>query len=207
MSRLLRIPLGVLVVLSCALNASAHGGGAHEQIVLDDNADWATKHMAEEHHISTFDALSFFRLHDYDSTGVWTTEDIRRTYGLRDPSSAHISELKKQGVVDTVLGIYDANKDGEITSEEFVSKWDAGEKLPDFGMGPGHHGDDEYEYEIHHWEKYHSGDDVKEEDLNHPEDIEHFAKHDEMDRRREEWEKMEWKGVVERNIPAKFRIN
>jgi hypothetical protein len=67
-----------------------------------------------------------------------------------------------------------------------------------------------YEYEIHHWEKYHSGEDAKEEDLTHPEDIEHFRKHDEEDARHEEWEKTQReakRGVVERNIPAKFRVN
>jgi len=67
-----------------------------------------------------------------------------------------------------------------------------------------------YEYEIHHWEKYHSGEDVREEDLTHPEDIEHFRKHDEEDARHEEWEKTQREakqGVVERNIPTKFRVN
>ena len=39
-------------------------------------------------------------------------------------------------------------------------------------MGPGHHGDDEYEYEIHHFEKFHN-EDTTEEELTHPEDIEH----------------------------------
>src|SRR4051794_27498508 len=106
-------------------------------------------------------------------------EDIKRTYGLRDPSTSHIPEEKKESVVAHVLDIFDLDKDGKITAQEFQQRWDEGEKLPDFGMGPGHHGDDEYEYEIHHWEKYHSGDDVKEEDLNHPEDIEHFRKHEE----------------------------
>lgn len=32
---------------------------------------------------------------------------------------------------------------------------DKGKRMRDFGLGPGHHGDDEYEYEIHHFEKYH----------------------------------------------------
>lgn len=161
----------------------------------------------EEHHISAFDAGVFFSLHDYDSTGVWTAEDIRRTYGLRDASSAHISETKKAGVVQTILDMFDINRDGEISAAEFHQKDAEGVKLPDFGMGPGHHGDDEYEYEIHHWEKYHSGDDVKEEDLNHPEDIEHFRKHEEMEQRQADWERTERNGIVEKNIPAKFRVN
>lgn len=134
-------------------------------------------------------------------------DDIRRTYGLADPSTSNIPEAKKEGVVNAIMSIFDIDRSGAITLEEFTSKWNQGERLPDFGMGPGHHGDDEYEYEIHHWEKYHSGDDVREEDLTHPEDIEHFAKHDEMERRREEWERKERAGVVLDNIPAKFRVN
>ncbi|KAI4623044.1 uncharacterized protein J4E87_006137 [Alternaria ethzedia] len=146
-------------------------------------------------------------MHDYDSTGLWTTVDIRKTYGLEDPSSASISETKKQMVVQTILDMFDINKDGSITLAEFLQKDSENVKLPDFGMGPGHHGDDEYEYEIHHWEKYHSGDDVKEEDLNHPEDIAHFKMHEEKEAAQEEWERLELRGVVEKNIPQKYRRN
>jgi hypothetical protein len=46
MSRLLRIPLSALLFLSFTLNANAHGGSGHEQIVVADDADWATRHMA-----------------------------------------------------------------------------------------------------------------------------------------------------------------
>jgi CRISPR/Cas system-associated endonuclease/helicase Cas3 len=109
--------------------------------------------------------------------------------------------------VQQVLKLYDTDHDGAITLQEFHQGTANGIKLPDFGLGPGHHGDDEYEYEIHHWEKYHSGDDVKEEDLTHPEDIEHFAKHEEMERRMDEWFAAEKRGIVEKNIPAKFRVN
>jgi hypothetical protein len=224
MNRLLQTPLSALLLLSCVYKASAHGGGEQPQIVVAPDADWPTRHMAgmhkhfnasrmslinrvEEHHISGFDATTFFNLHDYDSTGIWTSVDIKRTYGLEDPSSSHISHTKKNMVVSTVLDMFDINKDGEISLAEYLQKDKENVKLPDFGMGPGHHGDDEYEYEIHHWEKYHSGDDVKEEDLNHPEDIEHFKKHEEMEARQEEWERAEARGIVEKNIPAKYRRN
>ncbi|ORY19009.1 secretory pathway protein-like protein Ssp120 [Clohesyomyces aquaticus] len=196
-------PLLLAVIVSSVLG---HGGG-HEQIVVADDADWATRHMAEEHHISSFDAATFFTLHDYDSTGVWSADDIRRTYGLSDPSSDHIVESEKARVVAEVLKVYDVDNSGTIDLHEFTMLSSKGVKLPDFGMGPGHHGDDEYEYEIHHWEKYHGGDDVKEEDLNHPEDIEHFRMHDEKEARQEEWERREREGIVEANIPAKFRAN
>ncbi|KAF2829380.1 secretory pathway protein-like protein Ssp120 [Ophiobolus disseminans] len=206
MNRLIQAPLSAFLLLSCAYKASAHGG-EHSQIVVAPDADWATRHMAEEHHISGFDATTFFNLHDYDSTGLWTSTDIQRTYGLADPSSSHISLTKKDMVVQTVLDMFDINKDGAVSLSEYLQKDSENIKLPDFGMGPGHHGDDEYEYEIHHWEKYHSGDDVKEEDLNHPEDIEHFRKHEEMDARQEAWERAEAKGIVESNIPSKYRRN
>ena len=68
----------------------------------------------------------------------------------------------------------DLDSDGAITLEEFLAFHDAGNKLPDFGLGVGAHGDDEYEYEIHHFEKYHSESDT-EEMLNHPEDIAHVS--------------------------------
>jgi hypothetical protein len=109
--------------------------------------------------------------------------------------------------VQTILDMFDIDKNGEISQAEFVQRDSENVKLPDFGMGPGHHGDDEYEYEIHHWEKYHSGDDVKEEDLTHPEDIAHFKLHEEQEAAQEAWEQAEKMGIVEKNIPAKFRVN
>lgn len=163
---------------------------------------------AEEHHISGFDAATFFRLHDYESTGLWTGRDILRTYGLLQPPSASsppITPAKKDMLVSTVLKMFDTNHDSAISLSEFETQTAAGVQLPDFGFGPGHHGDDEYEYEIHHWEKYHSGDDVREEDLTHPEDLEHFRLHEENEKKQEEWEREEMGGVVERNIPGKFR--
>lgn len=82
----------------------------------------------------------------------------------------------------------------------------AGKRLPNFGLGPGHHGDVEYEYEIHHFEKYH-GDDTKVEDLNHPEDIEHFRNHDAAEDAEARLEQLERMQIVEANIPQKFRRN
>ncbi|GAM88618.1 hypothetical protein ANO11243_066520 [Dothideomycetidae sp. 11243] len=192
--------LSLLALLSLAL---AHGG--HDQSPLAPDADWASRHMAEEHHISSFDASSFFSLHDYSSRGTWDGDDILKTYGLRDASLSHLPSSAREDVVKRILNIYDANHDGVVSREEFVSKFEKGERLPDLGHGPGHHGDDEYEYEIHHFEKYH-GEDAKEEDLVHPEDIAHFKHHDEMERLEEELERMEAQaGVVEANIPGKFR--
>ena len=106
----------------------------------------------EEHHITSFDAGSFFNLHDYDSSGEWTAEDILKTYGLRDESTNHISQLDKGKAVRKVIELYDRDVSGTVSFAEFVVGNAEGIELPDFGFGPGHHGDDEYEYEIHHFE-------------------------------------------------------
>jgi hypothetical protein len=67
-----------------------------------------------------------------------------------------------------VLDLYDHDKNGAISYAEYTISEAKGVRLPDFGYGPGHHGDDEYEYEIHHWELYHD-ENTTEEDLIHPE--------------------------------------
>jgi len=182
---------------------NAHRG--HEQVPITADADWATKHMAEEHHIQSFDPDTFFKLHDFDNTGAWSRDDIVRMYGLAHSSTSHIAQSDKNSAVSDVLKLFDADKSETVSYAKFTIASAKGIRLPDFGFGPGHHGDDEYEYEIHHWEKYHSGDDVKEEDLTHPEDIEYFKKHEEDERRQEEWDKKSQSGaIIEDNIPKKF---
>lgn len=47
--------------------------------------------------------------------------------------------------------------------------------------------------------------DTREEDLTHPEDIEHFRKHDEMDAAAERQRLLDEMQIVEANIPQKFR--
>ncbi|KAG9660478.1 putative secretory pathway protein, partial [Aureobasidium melanogenum] len=195
--------LGLALVFLSALKVSAHGGG-HEQAPIAADADWATRHMAEEHHINSFDAGSFFNLHDYDSSGTWTPDDIRKTYGLKDESTKDLSDEKKEEVVRKILDLFDKDRSGSVSYAEFLIADAHGIKLPDFGYGPGHHGDDEYEYEIHHFEKFH-GDDTTEEDLTHPEDIAHFRKHDMMEQEAERQAKLDRMEIVEANIPQKFR--
>ena len=125
-------------------------------------------------------------------------------YGLFDRSAAHISEADKDSVVKRILAMYDSDNSGKISRAEFTEISAKGVVLPDLGFGPGHHGDDEYEYEIHHWEKYHSGPDVKIEDLTHPEDIEHFRMHEEEELAQDTFETAIAIGIVEENIPRKF---
>lgn len=126
-----------------------------------------------------------------------------KTYGLLDSSNAHLTTDQKENVVREVLKLFNPSGYGTVTRDEWMSQTQAGFRLPDFGYGPGHHGDIEYEYEIHHYEKFH-GEDAKEEDLTHPEDIEHFRLHDEMELAQQRLEQLESMQIVEGNIPRKF---
>lgn len=127
-----------------------------------------------------------------------------RTYGLFDDSNKGMEQKRKDEVLDILLGLLDKDADFSVSRKEWMDYVDSGKTLPDLGTGPGHHGDDEYEYEIHHWEKYHD-ENTKLEDLTHPEDIEHFKKHDEMEDAEERLEAMQKLAIVESNIPQKFR--
>lgn len=53
-------------------------------------------------------------------------------------------------------------------------------------------------------DRYHD-ENTKEEDLTHPEDIEHFKKHDELEAEEEAQRKLDSQPIVEHNIPMKFR--
>ncbi|KXX82302.1 Calcineurin B-like protein 4 [Madurella mycetomatis] len=196
-----------IVLAGIAGYALAHGdhGSDSQRPIVDENASWMEKHMAEEHHAGGFDAASFFTLHDFDTDGSWEAQEILRTYGLMDESNKHVTQERKDEIVREIMGLIDANGDGRISRDEFVHFIEvAGKTLPDMGTGPGHHGDDEYEYEIHHWEKYHD-ENTKLEDLTHPEDIEHFRKHEQMEAEQEQAEQLTRQSIVEDNIPAKFR--
>lgn len=52
--------------------------------------------------------------------------------------------------------------------------------------------------------RYH-GDDTELEDLIHPEDIEHFKKHEEMEREEERAAELKKRSVITENIPKMFR--
>jgi len=195
-------PLLQLAVISAGiLVVNAHG--SHGQAGVD-SSDWATMHMASEHHIDNFDPSSFFSLHDFNSDGVWTADEVRRLYGLNDESNNNVAQEIKDNAVNEVFSIFDLEKTGQITRNLWLHLIGKGRRLPDFGLGPGHHGDDEYEYEIHHFEKFHD-ENTKVEDLIHAEDIAHFKKHDHMEDEAERTEKLERMQIVEANIPSKFR--
>ncbi|KAL4887503.1 hypothetical protein BJY04DRAFT_176096 [Aspergillus karnatakaensis] len=197
----------MLITLSMALLAlsssfaNAHGSHSSPQ---NPSADWATRHMQEEHHIDSFDPASFFTLHDYDASGSWTPEEVRKTYGMDHETNAALTDERKQEALREVFTLFDPANTGYISRDNWMRLISDGVKLPDFGFGPGHHGDIEYEYEIHHFEQFH-GEDATEEELTHPEDIEHFRRHDEEDEAQERLEQLERMSIVAANIPAKFR--
>lgn len=151
----------VAIGIGLAGSATAHGSEAEQQSqpqhatapTVDANADWMTRHMAEEHHIAGFDADSFFSMHDYNDDGAWDDAEVLRTYGLNDESNRHVPPERHQHVASEVRRLLDTDGDGRVSRAEFAAFAAAGGTLPDFGTGPGHHGDYEYEYEIHHWEK------------------------------------------------------
>ncbi|KIW63791.1 hypothetical protein PV04_08763 [Phialophora macrospora] len=188
-------------LLALTVVASAHGVHPDEKVNPTD--DWALFHMQEEHHISNFDPASFFSLHDFNNDGSWTPDEVRRIYGLDDESLKDTPADEKDKAILEVFKIFDPYQSGFITREQWTTKVNEGKKLPDFGLGPGHHGDDEYEYEIHHFEKFHD-ENTREEDLIHPEDIEHFRKHDLMEDQADRIFREQQQTIVERNIPQKF---
>ncbi|OAA70359.1 EF-hand-like domain protein [Cordyceps fumosorosea ARSEF 2679] len=199
-----------LIAAALATMVSAHGshgsgahGGTYGEEARSDYPNWMTRHMAEEHGMGTFDAQSFFTLHDFDSDGVWEREEMQRMYGLMDPSNRDVSHDRREAAYRELLALLDTSGDNLVSRDEFAAFVADGRTLPDLGFGPGHHGDDEYEYEVHHWNKYHN-EDTKLEDLTHPEDIEHFKKHEELEDAEERQQAMDKIAIIEANIPAKF---
>jgi len=144
--------------------------------------------MSREHHIDTFDARSFFQLHDLNRDGVWDAEEIQAVYGVHHVYSQKKSkddiehQKKADHIVAEVLRILDLNGDGTILPEELEAVGLDG--LPNFdNMGAeGHHYDVESEFFLHHEEEFHSTPETQtDESYNHPEDLEHFAHHESIE--------------------------
>ncbi|KAJ9654406.1 hypothetical protein H2198_006568 [Neophaeococcomyces mojaviensis] len=197
----MKLSLSILAASACIQTVFAHGSHGSDEPRPD---DWALWHLEEEHHISNFDAPSFFTLHDFNNDGVWTDDEVRKMYGMDDVSLKDTSATAKNNAVRHVFSLFDPEGTNQISREQFLRRIKDGKKLPDFGFGPGHHGDIEYEYEIHHFEKFH-GPDTTEEDLVHPEDIEHFRMHDMLEDEQERIAIEQSQSIVEANIPLKFK--
>ncbi|KAH7907787.1 hypothetical protein BJ138DRAFT_1159227 [Hygrophoropsis aurantiaca] len=195
----------------CLLSASAvlgHAGHEETDAKLA-GAEYAVRHMATEHHIDSFDLESFFQLHDLDSDGEWNREEIEAIYGVHHIYSQRKSkddiehQNKADQIVDTILKLMDKDKDGAITPEEFNAVGLKG--LPSFeNLGAeGHHYDVESEFFLHHEEQFHSTPETQtDESYNHPEDLEHFAQHEAIERKEAERE-AKYQGItVEEAIHA-----
>lgn len=92
-------------------------------------------------------------MHDYDDNGFWDGSEIRKTYGMDDPSAKDVPEDKREAIAVKIFELMDHNENGVVEKEEFMKFIADGGSLPDFDLGPGHHWDMETEYEIHHWER------------------------------------------------------
>ncbi|KAI5804149.1 hypothetical protein DFH27DRAFT_512969 [Peziza echinospora] len=202
--RLLATAAALIAGLSSApLQTSAHGIPHEPEDADHSGMSWAQIHMLEEHHIANFDPTSFFHLHDYDKSETWTSLEILRTYGI-DPADTTITPQKRTEIILDVLKKMDYDNDGAVSLDEFLEFHKAGGVLEDYGVGTGGHGDDEYQYELHHYEKYHS-EDTEGMPLDHPEDVEHFKKHAELEAREARQAILDSMSIVVDNIPSKFR--
>ncbi|KAN0135618.1 hypothetical protein V8E53_006509 [Lactarius tabidus] len=186
-------PLALIFLVASVL---AHGDHSHSQEHISGDAeDYARRHMATEHHIDTFDLPSFFQLHDLNSDGAWDAEEVEAIYGVHHVYSQKKSkddeehQQKATLIVETVFKAIDTNKDGKITLAEFEAAGLAA--LPSFeNLGAeGHHYDVESEFFLHHEEQFHNTPETQtDESYNHPEDIEHFAHHETIERKEAERE-------------------
>ncbi|EKM61432.1 uncharacterized protein PHACADRAFT_248036 [Phanerochaete carnosa HHB-10118-sp] len=180
---------GFLLASSIQL-VRAHGGHSDSERVPGETIQqYAQRHMSTEHHIDAFDIGSFFQLHDLNRDMSWDREEIEAVYGVHHIYSQRKSkddiehQKKADHIVDTVLNLMDKNSDGKISLDELKAVGLDG--LPNFeDLGAeGHHYDVESEFFLHHEEQYHSTPETQtDESYVHPEDLEHFAHHEQIER-------------------------
>jgi len=173
-----------------------HGGHDHAGPAPGETIkQYAQRHMSSEHHIDSFDTRSFHRIHDLDSDGFWDRGEIEAIYGVHHVYSTKKSkdevehQKKADHIVNSVLQLLDLDGDGRVSPEELEKVGLDG--LPNFNdLGAeGHHYDVESEFFLHHEEQYHSTPDTQtDESYNHPEDVEHFAHHEAIERQEAERE-------------------
>ncbi|QLL32099.1 hypothetical protein HG536_0C02680 [Torulaspora globosa] len=159
---------------------------------------WEQWHMEHEHQLSKYDPETFFDLHDSKHKGYLDQNDILSLYGLNrgevvgkgDGMGQHDdSELVDKDLADRVVALImkllDVDDDTRIMRSEYLDFAKRGNRLPDLGVGVGHHSDFETEYELHHWNEFHRDDDPDIKNV-HKEDIEHELLHHEHEIEHEE---------------------
>jgi len=185
-----------------AHNVFAHGDHGTGMKPGENIQAYAQRHMASEHHIDSFDLRSFFQLHDLNRDGYWDREEVEAIYGVHHVYSQKKSkddeehQKKADHISGTVLNLLDQNRDLKISPEEFEAVGLDG--LPNFdSMGAeGHHYDIESEFFLHHEEEFHSTPETQtDESYTHPEDLEHFAHHEEIERK-EAVKEAEYQGIT-----------
>ncbi|KAG5721840.1 hypothetical protein E4T56_gene14413 [Termitomyces sp. T112] len=186
-----------LSLLAIAHTTLAHGdhGGQVGPKPGETIKQYAQRHMSSEHHIESFDTRSFFILHDLNRDGYWERDEIEAVYGVHHvyatkKSPDEVAHQKKADhIVDTVLRFLDLDRDGRVAPEELEKVGLDG--LPNFDElgAEGHHYDVESEFFLHHEEQFHSTPETQtDESYNHPEDLEHFAAHERIEREEAERE-------------------
>ncbi|SCZ93043.1 BZ3500_MvSof-1268-A1-R1_Chr6-2g08424 [Microbotryum saponariae] len=204
----MKCPLSPLLLLLLATTTSlalAHGDDNEHATVIEGDATYTELHMAQEHHMDSFDLQSFFHLHDLNRDGILDVNELESIYGVhhekakKGSSSVEVHTAKAKEIVQEVLNKLDTDRDGYLTMREFVAGGVGG--LPNFkGVEHlGHHYDAEGEYFLHHEEKYHNTPETQgEESYIHPEDIEHFMAHDQIEKEENE-RVLEFQGVSSDN--------
>jgi len=177
--------LSLLVFAHSTLGHGDHAGPAAGETIKQ----YAQRHMSSEHHIDSFDTRSFFQLHDLNRNGYWERDEVEAVYGVHHIYSTKQSkddaahQQKADFIVDTVLRALDLDHDGRVSPEELEKVGLDG--LPSFeNLGAeGHHYDVESEFFLHHEEQFHSTPETQtDEAYSHPEDLEHFAQHEAIER-------------------------
>ncbi|KAG7452087.1 precursor to secretory protein Ssp120 [Guyanagaster necrorhizus] len=177
-----------LSLISSSLSVLGHGHSHDGPADGESVQEYAQRHMAKEHHIESFDSNSFFQIHDLDRDGHWDKDEIQAIYGVHHVYSQKKSkddiehQEKADHIVKVVLEKLDKNGDGKITAKELADVGLGG--LPNFDdLGAeGHHYDVESEFFLHHEEEFHNTPETQvDEAYIHPEDIEHFAHHEDIE--------------------------
>ncbi|KAH8099734.1 precursor to secretory protein Ssp120 [Cristinia sonorae] len=195
MNRIVMQGLITLLLLGGVQLARGHGGGHEGPAEGETIQQYAQRHMSTEHHIDDFDIGSFFQLHDLNRDGLWDREEIEAVYGVHHIYSQKKSkddeehQKKAKTIVDTVLKALDKDFDEKVSLEELqIVGLDGLPNFDDLGA-EGHHYDIESEFFLHHEEQYHNTPETQtDESYNHPEDLEHFAHHEAIERKEAERE-------------------